>query len=82
MLTNRQTEMQFDRFNCDDVFKIHLNLLYLQIKNTVFTFHFFLKILYFKKKSNWIVVSKMGFPQDYKTRLYVFTIINVVDLEI
>ena len=30
--TNRQTEMQFDRFNDDDVFKMHLNLLYLQLK--------------------------------------------------
>ena len=39
--TNRQTEMQFNRFNDDDVFKIDLNLLYLQLKNTLFTFHFF-----------------------------------------
>ena len=74
--------MQFDRFNCDDVFFIYLNLLYLQIKNSVLTFHFFKIIKENEKKSNWIVVSKMGFPQDYKTRLYVFTTINVVDLEI
>ena len=80
MLTNRQTEMQFDRFNCDDVFKIYLNLLYLQLKNTLLTFHIFIFIKENRKKSNWIVVSKMGFPQDYKTRLYVFTTINLLHL--
>ena len=40
-LTNRQTKMQFDRFNNNDVFLIYLNLLYLQLKNTLLTFHFF-----------------------------------------
>ena len=60
--TNRQTKMQFDRFNCDDVFFIYLNLLYLQIKNSVLTFHFFKIIKENEKKSNWIVVSNLGFP--------------------
>jgi len=54
--------MQFDRFNCDDVFKIHLNILYLQNKNNVLTFHFFQFIKENQKKSNWIVVSNLGFP--------------------
>jgi len=72
--------MQFDRFNCDDVFKIYLNLLYLQLKNTLLTFHIFIFIKENRKKSNWIVVSKMGFPQDYKTRLYVFTTVNLLYL--
>ena len=80
-LTNRQTKMQFDRFNNNDVFKIYLNLLYLQLKNTLLTFHIFIFIKENRKKSNWIVVSKMGFPQDYKTRLYVFTIINLLYLQ-
>ena len=73
--------MQFDRFNNNDVFKIYLNLLYLQLKNTILTFQFLKIIKENEKKSNWIVVSKMGFPQDYKTRLYVFTIINLLHLQ-
>jgi len=63
------------------VFLIHLNLLYLQLKKTILTFQFFIFIKENEKKSNWIVVSNLGFPQDYKTRLYVFTIVNLLYLQ-
>ena len=39
-----------------------VNVIYLQLKNSILTFYFFKIIKEKWKKSNWIVVSNLGFP--------------------